>query len=189
MTTHDKPMAQVYQDNSMVQAELEMRELEVTSKCDSRPMQQGRPQQQRNCLEWCRYKAAEKLVQSLPYSKAVDMEDLETRGYARWLALANAIFYATLLFSFIGTGTVTELNRKFLALTEPKSSDAYCEPISVAITGVYQADTKGSWSTQKEFDPSRTIYELTMTGSTLTPQQYKNHAGFLISISDAQHHE
>lgn len=117
-------------------------------------------------------KVEEKLLQSIPDSKIIDSNDLIATGCGRWIAITHFLVYATTLFFLLISGTNSEYNRKFLAISEPKSSEAVCETVPVAVTGVYQADINASWSTRQTFLSDKPIFELILTGSSVTRTEY-----------------
>lgn len=114
----------------------------------------------------------DKIIETLPDSNAIDSKDLKSTGWAGILALANLSIYVTILLYLMITGTISEFNRHFLALSE--KSDSICKSIPVAITGSFESDWKGSWNTKSSYLPGRSIYDLTMTGTTVNNQQYTN---------------
>lgn len=119
-------------------------------------------------------RAEEKLINSLPFFASVDVNDLKKKGVARWLAVFHLVLYLSLLLYFVVSGTMTESNRKYLSIAAPTANTAVCEKIPVAITGVYLADKNGFWSTDKSFNPSAAIYQLTVTGTKVTEEQFTN---------------
>ena len=109
----------------------------------------------------------EKLVQTLPQLGSIDHEDLSRLNVSFKLALSNLLLYCALLAYFVIDGTITQQSRKFLSLDAPSAADAVCNTVPVAVTGTYQADMHGVWSSQASYDPKTPIYELQLTGSTV----------------------
>jgi len=70
------------------------------------------------------------------------------------------------------SGTAKQLATKYLSLTAPDASTATCSKIPVAVTGTFYADLDGAWSTSKAFDRHKSLYQLTMTGSSVSEEQY-----------------
>lgn len=109
----------------------------------------------------------EKLEQTLPQLGSIDQEDLFRLGVSFKLALSNFLLYGALLAYFVYSGTVSEMSKKFLSVQAPDPTQAICAFVPVPVTGMYQADLRGAWSSDATFDPQLPIYELEMTGSTV----------------------
>jgi len=109
------------------------------------------------------------LAQTLPVSNSVDINDLGS--YAPVLALFNILIWLTLFLYLLVATTHRELQSRFLALTPPPASDATCDNVPVSISGTFRGDGQGEWSTTKMYD-NKALYELTMTGTTVTLETY-----------------
>ena len=142
------------------------------SQSQSQPQPQAQPQSQSQSqplpptLQWIK----DKLVQSLPAFNSVDINDLKARGLALWIAAAHLALYLAVGLYFISTVTTREYGRKFLSPSADTGS--VCEKIPVAVTGNYLADKSGIWQTNKAFDPTKPLYQLTLTGTKVTEEEY-----------------
>ena len=114
----------------------------------------------------------ERLVQALPQSTAVDVNDLKKRGLAEGLALFYIVFYLSVLLYLLATGTQSEQSREYLSIIAPKASTAICKQIPVPATGTFLADSSGRWSTDPGYDPTMPIYSLALSGTEVTDDQF-----------------
>lgn len=113
----------------------------------------------------------EKLVQSLPLSAAIDIEDLDRLGWSVHISSLHILLYGVVLFYFVASGTITEVAKKYVALEAPSSALATCEEVPAAITATFRADMRGVWNSQLGFDNSAAIYQLQMTATEVTHQR------------------
>ena len=159
----------------MADVQLEMRQLDEQDKGrkEGRQLAEGvdsEQQKEQTLLQWLQQWAKDNFVQTLPSFSSIDVNDLKARGLALWIAAAHLALYLTVGLYFISTVTSREYGRMFLSLTADVSS--VCEKIPVAVTGTYLADKSGVWETSKAFDAANPLYQLTLTGTKVTEEQY-----------------
>lgn len=114
----------------------------------------------------------EKIVQALPPSTSIDVHDLDRLGWAVTLSLLHGLLYTALFLSFLVSGTLSEMSKKFLAIEAPEAGTAVCEAVPVAVTGTFLADINGRWSSDKRYDKTKALYQLDMTASLVTPATF-----------------
>ena len=110
------------------------------------------------------------IIQSLPVSTVVDTEDLEDRGAALPLGVAYLATYFALLLYFLISGTKSEYAKKFLSVEAPGKLEATCIPVTIPVTGDFQADKDGRWNTNPDFGIP--IYDFAYAGTNITTEQY-----------------
>lgn len=114
----------------------------------------------------------EKIVLALPPSASIDVHDLDRLGWAVTLSLLHGLLYIALFLSFLVSGTLSEMSKKFLAIEAPEAGTAVCEAVPVAVTGTFLADINGRWSSDKRYDKTKALYQLDMTASLVTPAAF-----------------
>ena len=122
-----------------------------------------------------------KLLDTLPVFSSVDVHDLNYKGFAYFLAIGNLILYMTIFSYLTATGSSTEVQRKFLAVTPPARGTANCASVPLSSTGMFQADIHGTWDTRYSFMPNSSIYKISMVGTTVTLEQYSQTIQLLAS--------
>jgi len=116
---------------------------------------------------------SERLTQTLPLFTSVDVNDLRKNGFVYALASLHLLFYTVILIYFLTSETMASLQRQYLSVTAPRTGEATCDKIPVSITGTFIADGNGAWSTKKNYDNTKALYQLSMTGTTITDEEYR----------------
>ena len=111
------------------------------------------------------------LVATLSPSSSVDYEDIKRHAWV--VGLTNLSLYIFVFFYLLVTVTDKGLHSKFLALSAPPENDATCEMVPFPITGTFRSDILGQWSTAKKYT-NNPVYELSMTGTTVTLGQFSS---------------
>ena len=119
-------------------------------------------------------RAMKKLVQVLPPSTAVDVNDLIESGIAERLAFFYLVLYLVVLLSLLVAGTLSEQRKEYLSVKDPGRTTAICKQEPISVTGEFLADSAGRWSSNKEFDPSMAIYSVAFSGTSVTEGQFRD---------------
>lgn len=88
-------------------------------------------------------RAMKKLVQVLPPSTAVDVNDLIERGIAERLAFFYLVLYLVVLLSLLVAGTLSEQRKEYLSVKDPGRTTAICKQEPISVTGEFLADSAG----------------------------------------------
>jgi len=119
-------------------------------------------------------RAMKKLVQVLPPSTAVDVNDLIESGIAERLAFFYLVLYLVVLLSLLVAGTLSEQRKEYLSVKDPGRTTAICKQEPISVTGEFLADSAGRWSSNKEFDPSMAIYSVAFSGTSVTEGEFRD---------------
>ena len=119
----------------------------------------------------------DRIVQALPESNSVDVEDLKKEGLALWISLANLTLYVGVLLYFVSTLTVAKSEQKYLSLTTPDPAEATCETIPLAVNGKFSVDNFGAWNTDPQYVSTAGVYYLQLDGTLLSNSKYQTALG------------
>jgi len=118
------------------------------------------------------------LRSALPVVNGVEIEDLNSEGWAWPLFLLYIFGFSVVFLYYTIMGTKSLLANQFLSLKNIKTS-AVCKEIPLAITGTFSADLNGVWETDAlRFQKNSSIFILDFVGTPVGNDEYADAIAF-----------